>query len=133
MQHHLLFSPFYPKLNCVTSLNIKCSFNLPFKSFASLGGLCLKSGAIRISTAGDAAAAAAHYQHPSSSDMLWRLALCCCRSYQHRLYLPFPFPRSDQRRGAKRHVRQGMNAACNGVYQRATQLSCLFEHTQQAE
>lgn len=48
--------------------------NLPFKSFASLRGLCLKSGAIHIYTAGDAAAA--HYQHPSSSDMLWRLALC---------------------------------------------------------
>lgn len=50
-----------------------CS-NLPSKSFASLRGLCLKSRAMRISTAGDAAAAAAHYQRSSSSDMLWRLA-----------------------------------------------------------
>lgn len=55
-------------------LNYRC-LNLPFTSFASLQGFCLKSGAIRISTARDADAA--RYQHSSSSDMLWRLVRCC--------------------------------------------------------
>lgn len=138
--YHLIFSSFFLNWIAFPLLNIKQSrkwgwtagsLNLPFKSFASLRGLCLKSGAIHISTAGDAAVA--HYQHPSSSDMLWRLASCAAAPTSAACISPSPS--QGQRRGAEQHSRvwKGMNAAWNGVDQKPTLLTCLFEHTQQAE
>lgn len=89
-------------LNCLTftehqtvqkmRLNSWC-LNLLLKSFASLRGFCFKYGAIHISTAGDTAA---HYQHPSSSDMLWRLAMCAAALTGAAWIFPYPFSRSDQ-------------------------------------
>lgn len=87
------FTSFQSGIAWIWSRKWGVTANSPFKSFASLGGLCLESRAICISTAGDAAAA--HYQRSSSSDMLWRLAHVRDCSYKRRLHLPFPFSRSQ--------------------------------------
>lgn len=65
---------------CVHLQIIVTSYELNYVTFTEhqTDGLCLKSGAIYISTAGDAAAAP--YQQPSSRDMLWKLALCTAAS-----------------------------------------------------
>lgn len=98
---------------------------LAFQILPSLQGLCLKSGAIYISTAGDIAAA--HYQHPSSRDMLWKLALCTAAPTRGTCIS------HSLSQGQISIEALCMSTTCAKANEGAPPLTCLFEHTQQAE